>query len=163
MPDSFLIDAVCMVHWMWNFRDWNKRSWTLQPVKLEGQDESYSRKWSHMIYYFISLPLLLLFPMAQNAPGLEKYIIQQIYLSERNFSLSWRNTLEHLLLDTTSDSPVCFNILTNIISSDPSPHMVVPFVFVLYIYKHNVKQVGGAGDRQKLINFKHKGNHKIGC
>ena len=51
-------------------------------------------------------------------------------LSEVNFSTSWINTLGHILLDTTADFPVCFKIITNIIYSDLSPRMVVPFILV---------------------------------
>ena len=50
--------------------------WTLQPVKLEGQDEAQHIKWSKMIYYFVCLPLFLLFHMARKASGLEKYTFQ---------------------------------------------------------------------------------------
>ena len=34
------------------------------------------------------------------------------------------------ILDTMNYSPVLFTILANIISSDPSPHMVVQFILV---------------------------------
>ena len=52
------------------------------------------------------------------------------YVPEGNFSPNCINTLGHLLLDTMADSLVCVKILTNIISSNPSPHMVVPFILV---------------------------------
>ena len=52
---------------------------------------------------------------------------------EGNFSPIWRSSLGHLLLDTVDDSIVCFTMLTNIISSNPILHMVVP-IFDSYIY-----------------------------
>ena len=51
-------------------------------------------------------------------------------LSEVNISPRWVNTLGHILLDTMDDYPVCFTMLTNNISSNPSPHMLVPFLLV---------------------------------
>ena len=51
-------------------------------------------------------------------------------LSEVNVSPRWVNTLGHVLLESMADYPVCFTMITNIISSYPSPHMVVPFVLV---------------------------------
>ena len=42
-----------------------------------------------------------------------------------------KNTLGNLLLDNMADSPVCFTIITNNITSNPIPHTVVPFLLVL--------------------------------
>ena len=52
------------------------------------------------------------------------------YLSEGNLGPVSRNTLGDLLLDTMYDSPARFTILTNIISSNPIPHMVNPYLLV---------------------------------
>ena len=38
------------------------------------------------------------------------------------------NSLEYILLDTVSDSPVCFTMLNDTISSNTSPQMVVTFL-----------------------------------
>ena len=62
-----------------------------------------------------------------------------------------------------ADSPVCFTIIFNIIDYNPNPHMVVPFFWLLYIDKHNVKWGRQKGDRRKLRNFKCKGKQKIRC
>ena len=91
------------------------------------------------------------------------YISTRKYsLSEGNFSPSWRNTIGHLLLDTMADSLVWLTIITDIISSNPIPHRMVPFFWFLYINKKNVKRGRGKGDRQQLRNFNHKGKNKIG-
>ena len=55
----------------------------------------------------------------------------EVSLSEGNFSPSGRNTLWHVLLDTIADSPVLFKIINIIVSSNPIPHMAVPFILVL--------------------------------
>ena len=39
------------------------------------------------------------------------------------------NILGHLLMDTITYSLVCFIIITDNISSNPTPHMVIPFLF----------------------------------
>ena len=58
---SVLIDAVFIVHWLWNIPVWhNKNYWTLQPVKLEGQDEdipSNELKLSILSFYSTFGPL----------------------------------------------------------------------------------------------------------
>ena len=35
--------------------------------------------------------------------------------------------------------------------------------WILYIDNINIKQRRGKGDRQQIINFNHKGQHKTGC
>ena len=52
------------------------------------------------------------------------------FLSEVNFSPRGRNSLGHIILDTTAESTVYFMMLTNTISSNPDPGMVVPFLLV---------------------------------
>ena len=70
--------------------------------------------------------------MSQKAPGLENIYIStwNYYLLEVNFNLRWINNLEHIPMDTMDESPVFFTMLTNIISSSPSPHMLVTFLLV---------------------------------
>ena len=48
------------------------------------------------------------------------------------------------------DYPVFFTMITNVIYSNPKPHMVVLFFRFLYIEKKNVKRGRGKGERQKL-------------
>ena len=49
----------------WNVTGWyNENNWTPQLVKLGLQYEAHTRKWYHMIHYFICFPVLILFHMA---------------------------------------------------------------------------------------------------
>ena len=66
-------------------------------------------------------------------------------------------------METMSDSPVWFTMFNNNISSNPRPHMLVPFSLVPLHWQENVKRGRGKGDRQKLSNLKHNGKYKIGC
>ena len=52
------------------------------------------------------------------------------YLSEGNFIPSWINTIGNLLFDTMDEYTLQFTVITNIISSDPSPRIVVTFILV---------------------------------
>ena len=80
-PHYVLTYLVCTLYWMWDVPGWhNKNDWTLQPVKLSGQDKEHPRKWSQMIYYFICFPFFLLFHMSRKVPGLTKYTFQQVIL-----------------------------------------------------------------------------------
>ena len=126
---SILTNAVCVVQWFFNVAGWrNKTYWTLKIVKLGGQDEAQPIKLSQIIYYFF-------FPTFSPLPhGPKSTRLDKIYISTKKFSLSeaiiiraWINTFGNLLLETMADSPVWFTILTNDISSNPIPHMLVPF------------------------------------
>ena len=86
-----------------------------------------------MVINFVVSLFYLLSPL-QNGPKSTR--LRKIYISTYNYSLSevhfsprWINTLGHLLLAQKADSPVYFTILTNIISSNPRPHMGVIFIF----------------------------------
>ena len=69
------------MHLLWNVTGWyNKNNWTLKLVKIWIQDEEHTRKWSHMIHYFICFPIFLLFHMAWKLLGLTKYTFQQVSL-----------------------------------------------------------------------------------
>ena len=70
--------------------------------------------------------------MAQKITGLTEYTFQQgSIISQKEISIQdGEILLEILLMDTRSDSPVCFTMLTNNISSNPIPFMVVPFILV---------------------------------
>ena len=61
-----------------------------------------------MIYYFISFPLSSTLPYVPKSTRLRNIYIStwNSSLIEVNFSPSWRNTLESLLMDTIDDSPV---------------------------------------------------------
>ena len=65
-------------------------------------------------------------------------------------------------MNTMDDYPVWFIMLTNNISSNTNPNMVVPFLLVPLHWGENVKIGRGKGSRQQLRHFKHKGKHKIG-
>ena len=51
-------------------------------------------------------------------------------LSEVNFSSIWINNLGYILMDSMADSPVLFTVLAIIITSNPSLHILVPFILV---------------------------------
>ena len=63
--------------------------------------------------------------------------LNRIHISTRmysllggNFSPRRRNNLVHILLDTMNYSPLLFTMLTNSLSSNTGPHMMVPFLLV---------------------------------
>ena len=120
----------------------------------------------------VSYDLLFhLFPTFDRLPHVPKGTrLKKIHISTRkffiiegNFSPGWINTLGHLILDTMSNSPMCFTMLTNTFPSNQIPHMVDPFYWFLYIDKKDFQRGRVKEDRQQLISFKHKGKHKIGC
>ena len=70
------------------------------------------------------------------------------YLSKEDSSSICRYTIGHILLDYVDESPVWFTFLTNIITSNPIPHIVVPFFWFIHTDRHNVKRSRGKQDRQ---------------
>ena len=92
--------------------------------------------------------LFNLFPPFPPLPhGSKSNRLMKIYIStrksspsERTFIPVWINDLVHLLLNC---------MLTNNISANKSPHMVVPFFWFIYIDKHNVTIGILKGDKQK--------------
>ena len=52
-------------------------------------------------------------------------------------------------------------MITTIITSNASPHMVVPFPWFLYTENSNSKQGIVKGYRKQLRHFKHREKHKI--
>ena len=66
-------------------------------------------------------------------------------LSEVDFSQICINTLGNILLETMADSTVYFTTITNIISSNPSPHMVVSFLLNPLHWQNNYQ------DRERKI------------
>ena len=108
--------------------------------KLGGRMRHIPEKWSQMIYYFIShfAPL----PHVPKITKFKKIIIskRKYSLSEGNFSPIWINTLGHLLLDTMDDSPVWFTMLTDNISSNTTPHMVIPFSLVPIYLQEKIQE-----------------------
>ena len=60
-----------------------------------------------------------------------------------------------------NDSQVLFKMITNNLSSNPIPKMVVPFLFIPLHKQENVKRGIVKGYREQLRNFKHKGNIKL--
>ena len=133
MPHHILIDAVFIVHWLGNVPGWNYTNcWTLQPFKLEGQDEAHPSKWSQILY------ILIFFTISPLLNGLKRTRLNKIQistskssLSEVNFSSSWRNTLVHILLEYIAESPMLFTVINTIITSDPIPYMLVTFYWFL--------------------------------
>ena len=125
----------------------------------------YIPKHGHILSIFLFLPTFYPLHHGPKSTRLNKIHIStsKSYLSEGNFSPSCRNTLGHILLENMDDSPVCFTMLTNNISSNPIPHMVVLFLLVPLHWQENVKRGGVKGYRQQLRNFKHKGKYKIRC
>ena len=75
-------------------------------------------------------------------------------LWERNFSPSWRNTLVHLLLDTMFDSTAWITIITNIISSNKIPHMVVPFLLVPLHWQEKCQETERKRVKTEMNRFK---------
>ena len=82
-------------------------------------------------------------------------------VSEGNFSPRWINNIVNLLLDTLSDSPVCFTMLTNNISSNPSPHVVVLFYWYLYI-DNKIQRRESKGGQTETKTFQSQSKNKIG-
>ena len=113
---SSLCPHICSMHCALNAespRPTLKKNCDIQPVKIEGQGEVQTRKWYQMIYH--SLP-----------HGSKSTRPNKIHISTRNDSLTEGN----LLLENMSEYPVLFTMLTNNISSDVIPIMVVPFILV---------------------------------
>ena len=54
-------------------------------------------------------------------------LTRKYYIAVVNLSPIWKNTLGHILLESLVESTVLFTVITNIITSNPNPHMVVPF------------------------------------
>ena len=70
-------------------------------------------------------------PHGPNITRLNKiYIRRKSYLSEGNFSPSWINNLGNLLLENMADSKGCYTIITNNISYNTIPNMMVTFLLV---------------------------------
>ena len=117
------------MHWLWYVPGCKNRNyWNLQPFKLGIQDKAHPRKCSQMINYFNNVPFWSSSAGPKNTMLYKIYLLKRRYYApKRNVSPIWINTLEHLPLDTLADSPMWFKILTDIIYSNPSPHMVAPF------------------------------------
>ena len=120
-----------------------------------------------MVTYHLLFHLFTTFSPITHGPKITS--ISKIYLStwksslsKVNFSPRWINTIGRILLYTVDDSPVCFTIIANIVSSNPIPRMVVPFLVVPLHWQAKLQARERKSGRQKLRNFKHKGNHKIG-
>ena len=61
-----------------------------------------------------------------------------------------------------SESPVLFTILTNNISSNPSPHMVVPFLMVPIHWQEIFQERERKRVQIATKKSRHKEKHKIG-
>ena len=164
MPHSVLTYVLCIVHWLCNVPGWNKKlldSTTSQNIG-PGWVTAHKTVIDYLLFHFFTTfdPL----PHGPKSTRVSKIYISKSKssLSEVNFSSFFRNNRGHIILYTMAESPVCLTILNNIISSNPSPHIVVPF-FSLYIDKRNVKWGRVNWYRQQLRNFNHKVDHKIGC
>ena len=99
------------------------------------------------------------FPHGPKSTRLKKIHISTRNLSEGNLFPRWRNTLVNILLDTMDDSTVCFTIITNNTSSNPSPHMVVTFLLVLLHWqekyqKREMKRVQTSAKKMQAQNKK---------
>ena len=136
----------------------------MQPVKLEVQYEAHSRKWSHMIYYIICFPLLPLFFMEIKTPGLVNYTFNTNPPYQKEISVQAGENLLGISKWELWITLQC-DLQCSLIISHPTQPFTrwFPFFWFLYIDKHNVKQGQFKGDRKQLRNFKHKGEHKIGC
>ena len=71
---------------------------------------------------------------------------------------SWKS-----LLDTMSNSPAWFTMITNIIYSNTKPHTMVPFILVPIHQQKKINRGRKKGDIHQLINLKLKGKHIIVC
>ena len=120
------------LHWLWNVPGWNKKQleYTTSKNRVPGWVTSQKMVTEDLLFHF--------FPRFSPLPHrLKSTKLIKIYISTRNYSLSkvnlsikWRNTLGKILLEIMDESPVWFTTITNIISSNPSPHIVVPFILV---------------------------------
>ena len=97
--------------------------------------------------------------------GLEIYTFQRGSLAYQKYI--WVQSVE-IILDIsywTLWLTLHCNLQWSIIISIPIQSLIWQFClfWFLYIDKHNFKRGRGKGDIQQLINYSHKGNHKIGC
>ena len=138
--------------------------WTLQPVKLEGQDEAQSGKWSQMIYYLI-FPTISLIPHGPKITRLNKIYNSTIKasLSEVNLSRIWINTIGHIYYWTLCLTLQC-SLLCSILLELPIQDLTWWFHFFSFLHtdKNIFKQGICKGDIKQLRNSKHKGEHKNG-
>ena len=81
---------------------------------------------------FYLLPSLAPIPNGSKSIRFNKIYISEwkSSLSEGNFSTKLRNNIRHLLLDTMTDSAVCFTMITDNISPNKYPNMVVTLLLV---------------------------------
>ena len=121
-------------------------------------------KQSQTIYYFICFPLLLLFFITRKITGLSKYIFQQVSLpcQRKNCSSIWRNTLVHILLDTMANYTVFSTMITNNISSNPIPHMVVLFLLVPIHWQEKCEEIWRTRGQKEMIKLQAERKYKIG-
>ena len=137
---------------------------TLQPFKLGDKDEAQPRKRSQMIHYFIfptCAPLLY----SPKSTRLNKIHIttRKSFLSEISFNPIWRSTIGNLPLENIADYLVWFTMLTNNMSYNPIPHILVPFLLVTSHWQKSFKRERGRWDIQKLRNLKHRVKYRIIC
>ena len=119
-----------------------------------------------MIYIFQLFPIVDPIPCVPKSTGINKIDTPRSNppLSEVNTSPSCINTLVHLLLDYIFVSPVWNEVITNIITSNPSSHMVVTFILIPKLRQNqSVRQGIGQGNWQYFRNFNHKGKQKTRC
>ena len=164
MDHSVLTYAVFIVHWLWNVPGLNKKYWTLQPVKIEGHDEAYTRKWPQVIYYFIYLPLFILLYMTWKAPGLERYTFQHGSITyQKEISVQYGEMTLEITYWTVLLILQCHLKLSLILSLPiQSIKWWFHLLWFLYIDKQNTNRGRGKGGRQKIRNFNHKGKRTIG-
>ena len=129
MTQSVLIDDVWNLHWLWNVPGLYKTWLESTTSKARGAGWGTARK---MVTYDLLFHLFTTFDPLPH--GTESTSLNTIYIStwkssltEVSFSPRWRNTLGNIQLNTMDESTVCYTILTNNISSNPVPQIVVPF------------------------------------
>ena len=74
-------------------------------------------------------------------------------LSEENIIPSWRNTIEHLLLEYMVESPVCTAVLTDIITSNLISHIVVRFILDPKLLKTQYYTKETTKEPERILEF----------
>ena len=99
-------------------------------------------------------PLLILFQMSQKT---------KFPLSVGKFSQRCRNIPVHIILDPLVDSPVLFQVLTNIIIHNLSSKMVVPFLLIRVHWNEKCQLREIKRVKTKIQKFQVQKNHKFKC
>ena len=125
---------------------------TTSNTRRSGCGTSQKMVTDHLLFYLC--PTFVPLPYGLKITRLRKLYMStwKSYPSEWKFSPIWRNNIGNILLDTVADSLVLFTMITNIISSNPIPHLVVTFNLVPLHWKAQFQEK----DRKRVSTTTHK-------